>query len=233
MTIFIIKGDRCAMRFRSVLRTAVLAYAAFSFYEPFWRLTVRGAMEPNFQWEYAGIGGTGMSGDYWMLTCAVMFGMVLLYAGWRGRGRAHAWFMLAWMLLLFASSSAIVLADPATKLVLDTLHLELPYVWVIFPLDLVFFILTAVWVFQSRQRTAPAQPPWNRTNTVLLLLAVILLPVEYMLFNSGEQHGMADGAGVAVTFVQWVLLNLSFIPWNYTRRVSSWLRVQKSLSNDR
>jgi hypothetical protein len=53
-----------------------------------------------------------------------------------------------------------------------------------------------------------------RVNSVLLAVAVGLIAVEYAVFNAGEQHGFMDGIGILITLMQWVILNLAFIPWN-------------------
>jgi CheY-like chemotaxis protein len=189
------------------------SYVALSFYEPFWRLLVRGFLEPNFSWSYAGIGGTGMAGDYWVIAVIVALAIFLLFFGWRGGNRIVQWGIFVWVLLLFSSSLAIMLSDPKTTITAETLHAEIPYMAVFF-LDTLLFIMTAAWMILFGSKNAEASNSgWSRANSVLLVIAVGLIPVEYVLFNGGEQHGLLDGVGVFVTFVQWVILNLALYPW--------------------
>ncbi|WP_274361735.1 hypothetical protein [Paenibacillus thermotolerans] len=196
-----------------ILFIAILSYVALSFYEPFWRLLVRGLMEPNFMWSYAGLNGTGLSGDYWVIFLIALFGTCMLFWGWRGGHRIVDWGIFIWVALLFCSSLAIILSEPETKITAETLHMELPYIWVVFPVDALFFVLTAIWMIFFRKRTGETRAAeWNRLNGVLLGIAAGMLPVEYFLFNSGEQHGLFDRLGVFATLVQWVILNTAFLP---------------------
>lgn len=203
------------MKDRRWVHYLVLAYVALSFYEPFWRLAVRGAMEGSaFQWGYAGMKGTGVSGDYWVVVLIAIAGIVLLFLGWRGAGRVCRWIVLVWIALLLLSSIAIVASDPGVKIVADTLNMEIPYALTVLPLDMLSFLLAVIWLASGRRRKQETMTmQWKRVNTALLVFAAALFVPEYIALNAGEQHGMYDRIGVALTFVQWVLLNLSFLPW--------------------
>jgi hypothetical protein len=204
-----------------VFLVIILSYVALSFYEPFWRLLIRGLLEPNFTWNYAGFKGSGVLGDYWVIFIIIILGMCMLFFGWRGGNRIVQWSIFIWVFLLFSSSLVIILSDPKTKIVAETLQVELPYMWVILPFDALFFILTTVWIifFRKMNRTV-SRPRWKCVNSTLVAVAIGLIPVEYILFNAGEQHGLLDGVGVFVTLIQWLILNLAFYPWN-TRKVFS------------
>jgi hypothetical protein len=138
----------------------------------------------------------------------------MLFFGWRGGSRVAMWGMFAWIALLFFSSLALVISDPGAMVQAETLHTEFPYAWVIFPFDALFFVLMAVWMIRFSKTTPPSRAArWNHVNSVLIAVAVALLPVEYALLNGGEQHGLLDGAGITVTLIQWIMLNLAFYPW--------------------
>jgi hypothetical protein len=176
---------------------------------------MRGLLERNFEWSYAGIGGTAMSGDYWVIAVVIALAVLLLFFGWRGGNTLVHWGIFVWVCFLFGSSLAIVVSDPGTRVFADTLHTDFSYAWVIFPLDALLFAITVVWMFFFRKRNpGVSQPKWMRVNSVLLAVAVGLIAVEYAVFNAGEQHGFMDGIGILITLMQWVILNLAFIPWN-------------------
>lgn len=150
-----------------VLRNIILAYVALSFYEPFWRLLVRGLMEPDFTWNYAGIRGIGVSGDYWVISVVITLGMCMLFFSWRGGDRIVQWSIFIWVFLLFSTSLAIILSDPGAKIVAETLHIELSYKWVIFPIDALFFVITAVWmIFFRKINEKVPKPRWIRMNSM-------------------------------------------------------------------
>lgn len=198
----------------------ILIYTALSFYEPFWRLTMRAPMQgERFSWNYAGLGGQGATGGYGVVVLITIIGLITLTLGWRAPNRLFRWLVFVWALLLFLSSMAIVLSDPGIVVTADTLGLEIPYAWTVFPMDLIYFVLTFIWflrgrrILKQRPPQKPVKPRWTRINTMFLILAVLLVPLEYALFNAGELHGSQDQAAVALTFIQYILINLSLIPW--------------------
>lgn len=60
----------------------ILVYTALSFYEPFWRLTMRAPMQGRqFSWDYYGIGGQGIKGGYAVITLITVIGLAMLALG--------------------------------------------------------------------------------------------------------------------------------------------------------
>lgn len=207
-------------RSSNLLLRCILVYTALSFYEPFWRLTIRAPMQgQRFSWDYAGLGGQGAAGGYGIIVFLTVIGLIILTLGWRAPHRFFRWAVMVWALLLFLSSVAIVLSDPGIVVTAETLGLELPYAWTLLPLDAIYVAITFIWFLRERQdlkqrpRPKPVLPKWTRFNTIFLILAALLLPLEYVLFNTGELHGTADQAAVALTFVQYILINISLFPW--------------------
>lgn len=199
----------------------ILVYTALSFYEPFWRLTMRAPMQgKRFAWDYAGIGGQGATGGYPVVVLISAIGLVILALGWRKPGhRFFRWAVLAWACLKFLSSLAIVIAEPGLVLQGETLRLEIPFAWTVFPADLLYFAAVLIWFWRAgRERkepraAGPDKPAWTPRNTAFLVLALLLVPVEALLFNAGELHGPMDQAAVALTFAQYAAINLSLVPW--------------------
>jgi len=64
----------------------------------------------------------------------VALGIVLLFFGWRGVNSDVQWGICVWVFLLFSSSLAIMLSDPKTTIMAETLHIEIPYM-AVFLLD--------------------------------------------------------------------------------------------------
>jgi hypothetical protein len=63
-----------------------------------------------------------------------------------------------------------------------------------------------------RQRQTREASAWNRANTILLAIAIGLLPVQFALLRFGEPHGTTDQIGVLLTIARWVILNMAFAP---------------------
>lgn len=206
-----------------ILLRCILIYTALSFYEPFWRLTMRAPMQgQRFSWDYAGIGGQGATGGYGFIVLFSVIGLIILTVGWRSPNRFFRWVVMVWALLLFLSSIAIVLSEPGIVIHAETLGLELPYAWSFLPLDSIYVVITFIWFIRGREdlkQRSSDMPKWTGINTIFLLLAVIFIPLEYVLFNAGELHGTADQVAVALTFIQYILINLSLIPWKQGSKV--------------
>jgi len=67
-----------------------------------------------------------------------------------------------------------------------------------------------VWVVRDVRGRRPRDPPpwvWTRAARVRLLLLVAVVPIEVVLFRSGEIQSMQNMIGVALVGWQWVLLN--------------------------
>lgn len=188
-----------------------------------WLPLVRGLMDgASYQWGNSAwgfqFGGRGLGGDYWFLLLQAAFGLILLYLGWRGARQPFHWMLLLWHIQLALQSIYNSWTSPEDyRFKGDTLGVDISLAWV-GPLLFGGFALLSIWwvvrdIKSGQQRTAPQ---WTLTNRVLLLIAVSLLPIQFVLLRFGPQHGPADQAGVILTMLQWVVINLGLFPWSRT-----------------
>jgi len=188
-----------------------------------WLPLVRGLMDgASYQWGNSAwgfqFGGRGLGGDYWFLLLQAAFGLILLYLGWRGARQPFHWLLLLWHIQLALQSIYNSWTSPEDyRFKGDTLGVDISLAWV-GPLLFGGFALLSIWwvvrdIKSGQQRTAPQ---WTLTNRVLLLIAVSLLPIQFVLLRFGPQHGPADQAGVILTMLQWVIINLGLFPWSRT-----------------
>ena len=186
-----------------------------------WLPLVRGLMDgDSYQWGNSAwgfqFGGRGLGGDYWFLLIQAAFGLVLLYLGWRGARQPFHWLLLLWHIQLALQSIYNSWTSPEDyRFKGDTLGVDISLAWV-GPLLFGGFALLSIWwvlrdIKSGQQRTAPQ---WTLANRVLLLIAVSLLPIQFVLLRFGPQHGPGDQAGVILTMLQWVLINLGLFPWS-------------------
>lgn len=159
--------------------------------------------------------------DYDCIVLFTIVGLIILTLGWRKPNHIFRWAVIVWASLLFLSSLAIFISDPGMVITGETLSLELPFAWTLLPFDTLYFVITLIWFIRVRQdmKQRPDQqfPKWTTLNTLFLILAIMLIPVEYVLFNAGELHGSTDQAAVILTFIQYVVINLCLVPWKQTR----------------
>jgi hypothetical protein len=189
-----------------------------------WLPLVRGFMDgDSYQWgsSFWGfqLGGRGLHGDYWVLLLQAAFGITLLYLGWRGAQQPFHWLLLLWHVSLGAQATYDAISSPEDyRFRGDTLGVDVSLAWV-GPLFFGGFALLSVfWVIRDLRRgREKAIPEWNHTNRILLLLAISLLPIQFVLLRYGEQHGTTDQIGVILTMLQWLLINLGLFPWLKSR----------------
>ncbi len=181
-----------------------------------WLPLVRGLMDgASYQWAFApGVGGRGVGGTYWLLVILAGYGLLMLSLGWRGARPPFHWLLLLWHLSL---AGLVVYASWTAREPMrfrgDTLGIDISIAW----MGPVFFggfaLLAVYWVVRDRRAAPPrVAPEWQRTNRVLLLLAALLLPVQFILFRFGEPHGTTDQVGVVLTIGQWLLVNCALVP---------------------
>lgn len=185
-----------------------------------WLPLIRGLMDgDSYEWgnSFWGIqvGGQGVHGQYWLLLLQAIIGIAVLYFGWRGARQPFHWLLLLWHIPLGAQAIYDAISSPEDyRFRGDTLGVDVSLAWV-GPLFFGgFALLSVLWVIRDfRRERDTAAPEWKRANYVLLLIAVSLLPMQFLLLRFGEQHGPGDQAGVILTMGQWVLINLGLFPW--------------------
>ena len=187
-----------------------------------WLPLVRGVMDgDSYEWgnSFWGveIGGRGIHGQYWVLVLQGLFGIALLYLGWRGAKQPFHWLLLIWHLSLASQATYNSLSSPEDyRLKGDTMGIDVSLAWV-GPLFFGgFALLSIVWVVRDLKRKRESfWLRWSRANRVLLLIAIGLLPIQFLLLRYGLPQSPRDQLGVVLTMLQWVLINLALYPWGH------------------
>lgn len=200
------------------LLKAILIWTVFSLLFV-WLPLVRGVMDgDNYQWgnSFFGFdfGGRGVQGYYWILLLQALLGLAVLVLGWRGARKPFPWLLLLWHILLGAQAIYNSLKFPEEyRFRGDTLGVDVSLAWVGPLLFGGFALLSIWWVIRHVNTPTRAAPEWRRANVILLSIAVILLPIQFILLRFGEQHGTNDQIGVILTMLQLVIINLGLYPW--------------------
>jgi hypothetical protein len=188
-----------------------------------WLPLVRGVMDgDSYQWGGVFWGmqfkGSGVRGDYWVLVFQALFGITLLYLGWRGARQPFHWLLLLWQVPAALQACYDAFTNPEDyRFQGETLGVDISLAWVG---PLVFggvALLSLFWVGRdlkkSRDKTVVE---WTRVNRIFLLIVLGLLPIQFVLLRFGEQHGPRDQVGVILTMLQWVMITLAMFP--FTKR---------------
>jgi len=181
-----------------------------------WLPAVRGLLDgPTYEWGLSLFGhqfsGSGTDGDYWFVASEAVLGIITLYLGWRSPG----FFFKAFSLLF----SGVWLADAVWSNILTgegqvfegaTLGVNVSVGLLFLAFFGLMFMLALVWALFGRLGRPPR---WGLANSELLSIAVLLLPVQYLLLSTGEAREFSDQFGVLITMAQWLILSLSFAPF--------------------
>ena len=195
-----------------------------------WLPLVRSVMDgESYQWGgmFWGMNfkGSGLRGDYWVLVLQAVFGITLLYLGWRGAKQPFHWLLLLWHVPIALQSFYDAYTNPEDyRFRGDTLGVDISLAWVGPLLFGGVALLSLFWVVRDlRSRREQAVVAWTRANRIFLVIVLGLLPVQFVLLRFGEPHGPGDQAGVILTMAQWVLITLAMVPFAARTESSSQL----------
>lgn len=94
----------------------------------------------------------------------------------------------------------------------DTLNVHVSITAIILPLAaLAVFLIIMV----LRTEKESVSISWVKKNTTLLNIFLAMLPVLFILFFSGEPHGITDQIGVIIAIAQCFYIPLIFRPYGY------------------
>lgn len=184
-----------------------------------WLPLVRSVMDGvSYEWGTRWFGvpfsGAGLTGDLWLLVAQAAFGLWLLYLGWRRPEPPFPPVLLLWLGLLTANSLFNALTSPdAYRFQGDTLGVDVSLASFAPLLHGLFFILALHWVGRRRWTEATSRPVWTRTNTGLIGLVLLLLPVQFVLLRAGSGQSADDVIGVLLTIGQWFVISAALYPW--------------------
>ena len=198
-----------------------------------WLPLVRGLMDgQSYQWGRTFWGmqfrGSGVGGDYWLLVLQAVFAIALLYLGWRGARQPFHWLLLLWHVPIAVQAFYDSFTSPEDyRFRGDTLGVDVSLAWVGPMLFGGIAILSLFWVVRDlKSKRGKVVVEWSRTNRLFLLLALTLVPIQFVLLRFGVQHGPRDQAGVILTMFQWLVINWAMFPW--PKRAESDSRVAQA-----
>ena len=185
-----------------------------------WWVPIRCVMDGAvFRWANtfgtAVISGTGMGGHFPILVLLSAYFVSMMYLGWRGGRAPFPALLLVWCGVAFAGSLTSAILYPDTyRFRGDTFGIDISLTIVAPMISGAVLLLVLVWLFNKRrQHRAGSSMAWTPRNTRLLLIALSILPLQFVLLRFGAQHGLTDKIGLILTITQWVVVNVALFPW--------------------
>jgi hypothetical protein len=189
-----------------------------------WLPTIRGVMDgQSYQWATTvfgwSVGGRGMSDAFWFVVLRSAIGIALLYAGWR-RPTKRARMLVA----LYVSELALeILWAAATepdgfRFRGDTLGVDVSLTWVA-PIAACVFAALAVMDIVEPADNSRTNVAWTPAGRRRLVIALAVLPLQWVLLHNGHGMDWRDMVGVGITIAQWWLLSASMASRGAVRTV--------------
>jgi hypothetical protein len=181
----------------------------------FWLPFVRGLFDgATYEWSLAGLGGKGVSGDYWMPALGVVLALSIRYLGWRGARIPFHALLLLWVVPLGAGATWLTLTQPEDfRFQGDSLGIDISLAWAGPAIFGGFALLGIFWVIRDlRSGRRRETPPWMPVNRWMGIALAALLPIQFALLRFGEPHGTTDQIGVILTILQWFLVGAALAP---------------------
>jgi hypothetical protein len=155
--------------------------------------------------------GDGLSGDLWFAALKAALGVALLWFGWRAPNGRVRWAIVAYLALILVDTLFNVNARPEAFRVRDAqVGLDFSLAVAAPILDGLFLLLGLLWAWRAPTLATPAP---GRANRLLLGLALLLLPLQFLLLRSVEGADSSASAGVLLTMLGWLLFSAALAPW--------------------
>lgn len=186
---------------------------------PLWRCIMDGS---SYQWGMSYFGrdfhSKGISGDLWVLLIQLPFFALLIYSFYWLKNRTWFYSLLgAWFVLNFGNLFYIILLEGGIEFQGDTLGIKTSITGLVLSLGALCLALIG-WAVWKDRRAQDKAIPWSGRNKKWAIALLALLPLQFLLFATGEPHGTTDEIGVVLTIAQAVLLPFVFVPGKEARK---------------
>ena len=174
-----------------------------------WTPTMRLLLKPEIShWKIFDVAGSGSTGPFWILPLLATAALLLFYIEGRGRVRHlfHA-LLLGWHLPITAALVyGSVLGSTEASFQGAMWGVNVPFAWLAPPFAL-FAVLAVLLVVRETSGSLPVLVfAWRQIHWAKLGIAVLLLPVAFVLFRIGEGYDTMVMIATAATVLVWILL---------------------------
>jgi hypothetical protein len=170
----------------------------------------------SYSWgqEYFGMvfNSSGIELDYFILIPFLLLYLVYFYSFYWIKNRTVFYIMLIWFWVHnFGNLLYDIIKNGDTMFRGDTLDVHVSISSIIIPLAIVFLIWITAVIIKDRNME-DVSVPWGNKNKIWLLIVLGSLPIQTLLYATGEPDGLTDEISVFITILQSFLFGLIFIP---------------------
>jgi hypothetical protein len=170
----------------------------------------------TYSWgqNYFGINffSSGIESGYFILIPFFLLYLLFFYSFYWIKNRTIFYVMLAWFWIHnFGNLLFDIIKNGDTEFHGDTLNVHISISMIIIPLSIIAFIWIIA-VIRKDKKLLEANIPWSKTNNYKALFILAPLPIQAILYATGEAHGLTDEISVIITIIQSFLMAIIFFP---------------------
>lgn len=159
------------------------------------------------------ISGAGISLSLFFVIAQFLFYMALFFSFyWFSNRYYFKLLVILWYVMIFGNMFFDIIKNGDTMFHGDTLNVHVSLTNIIVPLGIIAlgFILM---VFRKDASFASTGVNWNWKNTKRFIILFGPVPVQAILFATGEPHGITDQIGVVLAITQALMVPLIVRPY--------------------
>ena len=155
---------------------------------------------------------SGIEAGYFILIPFLILYLFYLYSFYWVRNRTIFYIMLAWFWMHnFGNLIYDIIKNGDTEFHGDTLDVHISISSIVIPLSVIALIWVVAVILKDR-KLPEVSIPWSRSNTRKALIILSPLPIQAIMYATGEAHGLTDEISVVITIIQSFLLAIVFFP---------------------
>lgn len=154
----------------------------------------------------------GIESDYFILIPFLLLFIAFFYSFYWIKNRTVFYgLMILWWIHTFGNLLFMIIRDGDSTFHGDTLDVHISISMIVIPLSILALLLILAIILKDRKLQEVAIS-WNRKNTIKALLILGPLPLQAIMYATGEPHGLTDEISVIITILQAFLIPTIFFP---------------------
>lgn len=155
---------------------------------------------------------SGVEPDYFILIPFLLFFIAFFYSFyWIKNRKVFYVLMILWWIHTFGNLLFMILRDGDSTFHGDTLNVHISISMIVVPLSILALLLILGIILKDKKLKEVATQ-WNRRNTIKALIILGPLPLQAIMFATGEPHGLTDEISVIIAILQSFLIPTIFFP---------------------
>jgi hypothetical protein len=155
---------------------------------------------------------TGVEAGYFILIPFLIFFILFFYSFYWIKNRIVFYGLLfLWWIHAFGNLLFDIIVNGDSQFHGDTLDVHISISMIVIPLAIIALLLIIAIVLKDR-KLPEMNILWNRKNTNKGLIIIALIPIQAILFATGEAHGLTDEIGVIIAILHSFLIQTIFFP---------------------